>query len=107
MRETVVGLNLGRNVKGKWLGRALGKARGCKQEEKTVEIPKELRNENPRGERQGGKGVGWNHIAKEGTRSQRRCGLIQYGNEEVTGVIKAEARLQGVRERGAKGRTRR
>lgn len=35
VRETVVGLNLGRKVRGK----RLGKARVCKEEEKTVEIP--------------------------------------------------------------------
>lgn len=59
-------LTPGKECKRKVAGqRALGKARGCKQEEKTVEIPKELWNENPREERdtQGGKGVGWHHTA--------------------------------------------
>lgn len=76
--------------------RALRKVRGCKQEEKTVVIPKALWNENPREER---------HLPRKGgsmashcKKKKERCGLIQYGNEEVTGVIKAEARLQGVRE---------
>lgn len=30
--------------------------------------------------------------------------VIQYVNEEVSGIIKAKARLQGIKECGAKGR---